>query len=75
MEEIHARLIYPPSLVNVPVIHQLIRTFEVTVNIRGAEITDEHGWLDIQLSGEKQVLQDAISWLEAQGIHVEIIDK
>ncbi len=71
MEEIQVRLVYPPSLVNVPVIHQLIRSFDLTVNIRGAQITDEQGWLDIQLIGDKPAIDAALSWLLGQGIEIQ----
>ncbi len=74
MEEIQVRLVYPPSLVNVPVIHQLIRTFDLTVNIQGAQITDEQGWLDIQLIGSKPVLEAALSWLSGQGLEIQTIE-
>jgi ABC-type methionine transport system ATPase subunit len=74
MKETQVRLIYPPSLVNVPVIHQLIRTFDLTVNIRGAQIKEEQGWLEIQLIGELPVITDALAWLESQGIEVQTIE-
>ncbi|MFN3309255.1 MAG: NIL domain-containing protein, partial [Anaerolineales bacterium] len=32
------RLIYPPSLLRVPVINQLIKEFDITVNILRAQI-------------------------------------
>jgi L-aspartate semialdehyde sulfurtransferase ferredoxin len=62
------RLIYPPTMANVPVIYQLIRSFDIVVNIVGAQISGEQGWIDISIGGEDQVIQDAITWLTQQGI-------
>ncbi|MFO7623279.1 MAG: NIL domain-containing protein [Anaerolineales bacterium] len=62
------RLIYPASMVNVPVIYQLIRKFDVVVNIVGAQISGNQGWIDINVGGEDQVIQKAIAWLQQQGI-------
>jgi ABC-type methionine transport system ATPase subunit len=62
------RLIYPSSMVNVPVIYQLIRSFDVVVNIAGAQISGDQGWIDINIGGEDQVIQDVIAWLKRQGI-------
>jgi L-aspartate semialdehyde sulfurtransferase ferredoxin len=73
MAEQTIRLIYPSSLVNVPVINQLIRNYDVTVNIVGAQITGGEGWIDIQVSGDTPVIKDAMVWLESQGIEVNPI--
>lgn len=69
------RLIYPSTMVNVPVIYQLIRSFDLVVNIVGAEIRGHQGWIEISLSGEEAVIREAISWLKAQGIQtIEVND-
>ncbi|RPI30228.1 MAG: FeS-binding protein [Chloroflexota bacterium] len=70
MVELTIHLVYPPSLVNVPVINQLIRNFNVNINILRAEITNEQGWLDIRMSGPAAVVETAIEWLKDQGIEV-----
>ncbi len=67
------RLVYPSTLVNVPVINQLIRNFDVTVNIVGAQVTGGEGWIDIQISGDDLIISDALEWLESQGIEVNTI--
>ena len=65
------RLIYPASLISMPIINQLIRQFDITVNIIKAQITPEEGWVEVQLAGNPMVIEDAITWLKAQGIEVE----
>lgn len=67
------RLVYPSTLVNVPVINQLIRNYDVTVNIVGAQVTGGEGWVDIQISGDDLVIRDALEWLENQGIEVNTL--
>jgi ABC-type methionine transport system ATPase subunit len=71
MEERRVRLIYPPTLVNVPVIHQLIKQFDITINILRAEINPDMGWVEIQLTGIPEVIKTAMDWLNAQGIEVK----
>lgn len=73
MAEQTIRLIYPSSMVNVPVINQLIRNYEVTVNIVGAQVTGGEGWIDIQISGDALIIGDALQWLKGQGIEVNPI--
>ncbi|MFH1633176.1 MAG: NIL domain-containing protein [Chloroflexota bacterium] len=65
------RLIYPPHLMDVPVINQLIRRYELTFNILRAEVTPKEGWVDIQLAGSAAAIEDAITWLSGQGIEIQ----
>ncbi len=65
------RLTYPVSLLSVPVINQLIRRYDLTVNILRAQIGGEDRWLEVQLAGNPAVIQEAIDWLISQGIEVQ----
>ncbi len=66
------RLIYPASLLKVPVINQLIRQYDLTVNILRAQIGSGENWLELQLAGNSTEIDDAIAWLKNQGIEVQI---
>ncbi len=65
------RLVYPESMLSVPVINQLIREYELTVNILRAQIGGEDRWLEIQLAGNPVIIDEAIEWLKQQGIQVQ----
>jgi ABC-type methionine transport system ATPase subunit len=65
------RLVYPESMLSVPVINQLIREYELTVNILRAQIGGEERWLEIQLAGNPVIIEEAIEWLRQQGIQVQ----
>jgi len=65
------RLIYPVSLLSVPIINQLIRRYDLTVNILRAQIGGEDRWMDVQLAGNPMVIEDAIAWLKSLGIQVQ----
>lgn len=65
------RLIYPESLLSVPVINQLIRRYDLTVNILRAQIGGGQRWMEVQLDGNPIVIDEAIKWLQEQGIQVE----
>jgi len=68
------RLTYPVSLLSVPIINQLIRRFDITVNILRAQIGGDDRWMDVQLSGNPVVIDEAIKWLETQGIEIKSKD-
>jgi ABC-type methionine transport system ATPase subunit len=65
------RLIYPSHLLDVPIINQLIRRFDLTFNIMRAEVTPQEGWVDLQLSGSTGAIESAITWLSGQGIDIQ----
>ncbi len=65
------RLVYPPALLSVPVINQLIRRFDITVNILRAQIGGEERWIEVQLAGNAAVIEEAINWLKGIGIEVQ----
>lgn len=65
------RLVYPPHLLDVPVINQLIRSYDLTVNILQAQVTPKEGWVEIQLTGEPRAIAEAISWLAGRGVEVQ----
>ncbi|MBN1667789.1 MAG: hypothetical protein JW862_11900 [Anaerolineales bacterium] len=71
MAEQVIRLVYPPNLLDVPIINQLIRRYDLTINILRAQVDPQGGWVDVQLSGNPAAIEDAISWLSGRGVQVE----
>lgn len=67
------RLTYPSNLLRVPIINQLVRDFDITVNILRAQIDTQNGWIEIELSGSIHVIEEAIQWLKQQGIKVDFL--
>ncbi len=68
------RLYYPPSLAREPILHRLIRRFDLTVNILGAQLGIDEGWLELQATGSSAELDRAITWLTAEGLQVTFLD-
>jgi ABC-type methionine transport system ATPase subunit len=69
------RLTLPYVLRDRPIIYQLIRQFELLVNIREAHVNTESGWLTLSLQGEQQTIQRSIEWMVAQAILVEVLSR
>jgi ABC-type methionine transport system ATPase subunit len=63
-------LTYPPHLTDQPIIYELIKTFDVVVNILEANVTTQKGWLLVAVQGEEQVIKEGLEWMSAQGIEV-----
>ncbi len=74
MTTVFVRLVYPPDLLDVPVVNQLIRRFDITLNIDRAEIGTDSGWIEAHLSGTQADIDAAVAWLRERGIQVEPLE-
>jgi ABC-type methionine transport system ATPase subunit len=66
------RLVYPANLLHLPIINQLIRRFDLTLNILRAQIGEGQAWMDVQLAGDPVVIEDAVAWLKSQGVDIQV---
>jgi ABC-type methionine transport system ATPase subunit len=68
------RLQYPAALVREPILTRLIRQFDLTVSILGAQIGLDEGWVELTASGPAAELDRAVAWLTAEGLRVAHLD-
>ncbi|MHB8169371.1 MAG: NIL domain-containing protein [Thermoleophilia bacterium] len=67
-------LTFPEKLIKKPVIYEIVKEFDVIPNIRRASVDEKFGWMVLELSGDGDNLQRAISHLQEIGIQIEILD-
>jgi ABC-type methionine transport system ATPase subunit len=67
-------LMYPPKLIQEPMIWRLGHKFKVVTNIRQASVTDEIGIVCLEVDGKRNDVKAAIKWLENLGVSVEPIE-
>jgi L-aspartate semialdehyde sulfurtransferase ferredoxin len=65
---------YPPRLIQEPLIWQLARKFNVVTNIRQASVTDEIGIVCLEVDGRRADVKASIKWLEKRGVNVEPVE-
>jgi len=70
---IRVKLTFPESLVRSPVITSLVRDYDVSVDIRRADISESVGWIVCELDGESDRIEAAIAWLRGEGIGVDLL--
>jgi ABC-type methionine transport system ATPase subunit len=66
---------YPNGLVTEPVLSNIIKQYDVTVNIRRASITKGFGYVQMQIEGEEKEVKKALADLTQKGIDVNPIEK
>jgi len=68
-------LTFSAENVREPIIWKLGHEFELVTNIRTAEVRDDMGLVGLELDGEREVIEQAVRWLEGQGVHVGPIEQ
>ena len=58
---------FPETLVDRPMIYEIVKEFDVIPNIRRAGIEAHEGWVILELSGPQAQLDRAIAYLEGIG--------
>ncbi len=61
---------FPESLVERPIVYDLVKRFDVVPNIRRANVEANSGWIILELAGAHDVCDAAIAYLEELGCTV-----
>jgi hypothetical protein len=67
-------LMYPPQLIEEPLVWQLGRKFKIVTNIRQAGVTEEIGVVCLEVDGREKDIKASIQWLEKFGVKVEPVE-
>jgi ABC-type methionine transport system ATPase subunit len=59
------------GLIKEPVIWKLAKQFDVITNIRRADVTDDRGWVILEVDGDADEIERGLKWVEEQGVRVD----
>ncbi|MGE3175814.1 MAG: NIL domain-containing protein [Planctomycetota bacterium] len=59
---------FSQDLVREPLLYKINRSFDVIVNIRGASVTDQGGFIALELEGDQSEIDRVIEYLRGQGV-------
>jgi len=62
---------FPPELIGEPVIYKLGINFNVVTNIRRADVSENRGWVVLELEGEEKDIERGINWVTGRGVRVD----
>ena len=71
MAKQRVKFTFPTELIREPIIWKLGREFNVVTNVRRADVTDDRGWVVLELSGEMVEIERGIQWVVEQGVRVD----
>ena len=64
---------FPQERIESPIIHTLGIEFDVVTNIRRADISDDKGWVVLELEGEPEQIERGLAWVTTKGVRVDPI--
>jgi hypothetical protein len=71
MTKARVKFTFPPNLIKEPIIYNLGHRFKVVTNIRRAEVTEDQGWVLLELVGEQQEIDSGLQWVKDRGVRVD----
>ena len=62
---------FPQELVREPVIYNLGQQFKVVTNIRRADVSEDRGWVVLEMEGREEDIEQGIAWVTSKGVRVD----
>ncbi|HLC28258.1 MAG TPA: NIL domain-containing protein [Dehalococcoidia bacterium] len=71
MEKQRVKFTFIQELIKEPIIWKLAKQFDVVTNIRRADVTDDRGWVILELEGEREEIERGLDWVSQQGVRID----
>ncbi len=71
MAKQRVKFTFTGELIKEPVIWKLGKQFELVTNIRRAEVTEDRGWVILELEGELEEIERGVQWVVEQKVRVD----
>jgi len=68
-------LTFPPKLIKEPVIYNIGHRFKLVTNIRSANVSEQIGWVTLEIDGEEEEYLKALNYLNEIGVTVEPVER
>jgi ABC-type methionine transport system ATPase subunit len=62
---------FPTTLVTQPIIYDLGHKFQLTTNIRRADVREDMGWVVLEMDGEDNEILRGIEWVSSLGVRID----
>jgi hypothetical protein len=74
MAKQRVKFTFPQELITLPIIYELGKNFNVVTNIRRADVTEDRGWVVLELDGDLQEIERGIQWVTSKGVRVDPVE-
>ena len=74
MAKQRVKFTFPQELITLPIIYELGKNFSLMTNIRRADVTEDRGWVVLELDGDLPEIERAIEWVTSKGVRVDPVE-
>ncbi len=68
-------LTLPGELRSEPIIYTLGLRFKLVITIRQADLTEDKGWVVLELGGEDKDIEAGITWAISKGVRIDTVSE
>ena len=58
-----------------PIIYNLGQQFNLVTNIRRADLSEDEGWILLELEGNENNIEQGIVWVTSKGVRVDPVNE
>ncbi len=58
-------------MITLPIIYELGKQFSLVTNIRRADVTEDRGWVVLELEGDLEEIERGMHWVADKGVRVD----
>ncbi len=62
---------FPQELIKEPIIYTLGQQYKIVTNIRRADVSENKGWVVLELMGDDNDIELGIAWVISKGVRVD----
>jgi len=71
MAKQRVKFTFPQELITLPIIYELGKQFDLVTNVRRADVTEDRGWVVLEMDGPIQEIERGLEWVAAKGVRVD----
>ena len=71
MAKQRVKFTFPQELITLPIIYELGKQFSIVTNVRRADVTEDRGWVVLEMDGDIGEIERALDWVAAKGVRVD----
>jgi hypothetical protein len=71
MAKQRVKFTFVQELITLPIIYELGKNFSLITNIRRADVTEDRGWVILEIEGEMDEIERGLEWVASKGVRVD----
>ena len=71
MAKQRVKFTFPQELITLPIIYELGKQYNIVTNVRRADVSEDRGWVVLELEGDLEEIERGLDWVAAKGVRVD----